>query len=63
MNSINNTTKRTPKGERRTRQSWARFFMLAAFCAAAVLSINCNPIICDSNLAVGVAAARADIAR
>ena len=42
MNSINNTTKRTPQGERRTRQSWARFFVLAAFCTLAALSVKCN---------------------
>jgi len=45
MSNIDNTTKRD---ERRTRQVCVRFFMLAAFCAVATVSINCNPIIgCD----------------
>jgi hypothetical protein len=61
MNSFDNTTKRTPNGKGRTRPAWARFFMLAAFCAVATVSINCNPIICDSKLAVGIAAARAEL--
>ena len=60
MNTYNDTTtKRAPKGERCTLQHWARFFALAAFCAVAALSINCNPVIGDCVPAVGVAAARA----